>query len=70
MGDMADYIIDQFMDPQWMEEWDGDPEFVLERERECDFCGTVGLHWRQHKSGKWWLADDKNEWHKCKVKEG
>lgn len=32
----------------------------------CKKCGTRNLHWRQHKSGKWWLVTPEQDWHNCK----
>lgn len=31
----------------------------------CKKCGMDNLIWKQHESGKWWLAFSDGEWHTC-----
>ena len=32
----------------------------------CNKCNQGDLSWKQHSSGKWWLADSGGVWHTCK----
>lgn len=32
---------------------------------QCSKCGKVDLRWKQHPSGKWWLAEFTEGWHTC-----
>ena len=56
MGDMADFVNSSYpIEYRPLED----------RKVQCEVCGMSGLHWRQHTSGKWWLAGTANAWHTC-----
>jgi hypothetical protein len=35
----------------------------------CSKCGLRRLRWKQHDTGKWWLADKEGNWHTCQQEE-
>ena len=79
MGDGADMAVDQGMaeddyrydHPEEFEDENCDsPPYSFRRTptyKTCRCCGEGGLHWGQTPSGKWLLANGKNETHQCRV---
>ena len=55
MGDIADYLIDQYTGEN----------SVPDPAKECKFCGAYPLFWL-NKKDKWVLIDQKGNEHKCK----
>ena len=60
MGDMADFVNDSYP----VEDWP-----LQEKEVQCAKCGEHHLHWAPTKFGKWWLMNERNEWHSCGKRE-
>lgn len=59
MGDMADWIVDNFVIDDWGEQEDGIT---------CKYCGDNYLHWRNigtNKDPVWRLFNEHGERHKC-----
>lgn len=56
MGEMADWIIDQ---------WEVDGE-EIERPVTCKLCGEYPLWWAMTGKEQWRLFDEKDQLHSCK----
>jgi hypothetical protein len=56
MGDIADWLIDQFGDSP--EDFDEDDQWVERKPPRCNRCGSTAVRWRQQ-TGRWVLFGDK-----------
>jgi len=59
MGDMADFINDD----------DVDPMYDFRGTITCRHCQKDGLHWEQDDTGKWVLYDEDGDVHNCPTVE-
>lgn len=63
MGEMADFILDQYVDDYYGEWENYEPEQPLAVR--CKYCGRGGLHWEPVGNG-WRLFTAKGKMHSCK----
>lgn len=66
MGDMADYYSPQESGWATLFARPSKKKQPLNKIISCKHCKKSGLSWKQHNSGKWWLAEDNGDWHTCK----